>query len=133
MRQLVRQLAYQVWYTRYQVSFYLWWIWSVLKYCRVPKYYDQDLYHEDNLEVTKLLKKLNQTGKRFFWKLQVIGFKWFSEIHVLYRRVDNVLDSNLLTSRLSSWNRKSTSRKLFVKFSYSTSDNLPGKKWLNTL
>ena len=37
----MRQLVYQVCYTRYQVSFYLWWIVSVLKYCKVPKYYDQ--------------------------------------------------------------------------------------------
>ena len=36
------ELVYQVCYTRYQVSFYLWWIGSVLKYCKVPKYYDQD-------------------------------------------------------------------------------------------
>ena len=27
---------------RHQVSFYLWWIGSVLKYRNVPKYYDQD-------------------------------------------------------------------------------------------
>ena len=38
----MRQLLYQVCYTRYQVSFYLWWIGYVLKYCKVPKYYDQD-------------------------------------------------------------------------------------------
>ena len=34
--------SYQVYCTRYQVSFYLWWIGSVLKYCKVPKYYGQD-------------------------------------------------------------------------------------------
>ena len=38
----MRQLVYQVCYTRYQVSFYLSWIGSLLKYCKVPKYYDQD-------------------------------------------------------------------------------------------
>ena len=38
----MRQLVYQVCYTRYKVSFYLWWIGPVLKYCNVPKYYDQD-------------------------------------------------------------------------------------------
>ena len=27
---------------RYQASFYLWWIRSVLKYCKVSKYYGQD-------------------------------------------------------------------------------------------
>ena len=36
------QLLYQVCYTRYQVSIYLWWIRPVLKKCKVPKYYDQD-------------------------------------------------------------------------------------------
>ena len=33
---------YQVCYTRYHVSFYLWLIGSVLKHCKVPKYYEQD-------------------------------------------------------------------------------------------
>ena len=42
VRQLVRRLVNQVCYTRCQVSFYLWWIGSVLKYFKVPKYYDQD-------------------------------------------------------------------------------------------
>ena len=34
--------VYQVCYTRYEASFYLQWIGYVLKYCKVPKYYDQD-------------------------------------------------------------------------------------------
>ena len=38
----MRQLVYQVCYTRFHVSFYLWLIGSVLKHCKVPKYYDQD-------------------------------------------------------------------------------------------
>ena len=38
----MRQLVYQVCYTRYHVSFYLWLIRPVLKHCKVPKYYDQD-------------------------------------------------------------------------------------------
>ena len=40
---------YQVCYTRYHVSFYLWLIGSVLKHCKVPKYYEQDCsfrYHK---------------------------------------------------------------------------------------
>ena len=41
LRQLVRQLKYQVCYTKYHVSFYLWLIGSVLKHCKNPKYYDQ--------------------------------------------------------------------------------------------
>ena len=35
-------ISYQVCYTRYHVSFYLWLIGSVLKHCKVPKYYEQD-------------------------------------------------------------------------------------------
>ena len=33
---------YQVCYTIYHVSFYLWLIGSFLKHCKVPKYYEQD-------------------------------------------------------------------------------------------
>ena len=35
----MRHLLYQV---CYNVSFYFWLIGSVLKHCKVPKYYDQD-------------------------------------------------------------------------------------------
>ena len=50
----MRQLLYLVCYTRYHVSFYLWLIGSVLKHCKVPKYYDQDcsfngVYSRDNI------------------------------------------------------------------------------------
>ena len=38
----MRQFVYQIYYTGYKVSFYLWLIGSVLKYCKVPKYYDRD-------------------------------------------------------------------------------------------
>ena len=38
----MRQPVYQVSCTRYQVSFYLRWIGLVLKYFKVPKYYDQN-------------------------------------------------------------------------------------------
>ena len=33
---------YQSCSTRYHVSFYLWLIGSLLKHCKVPKYYEQD-------------------------------------------------------------------------------------------
>ena len=36
------QLVYQVYYTRCHSLFYLWLIGSILKYCKVPKYYEQD-------------------------------------------------------------------------------------------
>ena len=42
MYRLVRQVEYQVSYTRYQVSFFSWRIGPVLKHCKVPKYFDQD-------------------------------------------------------------------------------------------
>ena len=38
----MRQLVYQICYTRYYASFYLWLIGSALKHCKVPKYYEQD-------------------------------------------------------------------------------------------
>ena len=41
-KELVRQLVYQVSYTKYHVLFYLWLIMSLLKHCKVPKYYDRD-------------------------------------------------------------------------------------------
>ena len=37
----MRQLVYQVCFTRSQVSLYLWRIEAALKHCKVPKYYDQ--------------------------------------------------------------------------------------------
>ena len=38
----MRQLVNQIYYTRYQFSFYLWQIGPVLEHCKVPIYYDQD-------------------------------------------------------------------------------------------
>ena len=35
------KLLYQVSYTRYHVSSYLWLIGQILEHCKVPKYYDQ--------------------------------------------------------------------------------------------
>ena len=40
VQQLLRQLIYQVRYTRYHVLFYLWSIGSLLTHCKVWKYYD---------------------------------------------------------------------------------------------
>ena len=34
----MRKLVYQICHTKFQVSFYLWWIWPVLKHYKVPKY-----------------------------------------------------------------------------------------------
>ena len=38
----MRQLVYQVCFTRYHVLFYLLFIGSVLKHCKFPKYYEHD-------------------------------------------------------------------------------------------
>ena len=40
--ELLRQLVYQVYYSRYHVSFYLWSIECVLKHCQLRKYYNRD-------------------------------------------------------------------------------------------
>ena len=59
----MRQLVYQVCYTRYKVSFYLWWIEPVLKYCNVPKYYDQDCRFEkpnQSADYIYTFKKIDQ-------------------------------------------------------------------------
>ena len=53
----MRQLVYKVCYTRYQVLFYFCWSGSVVKYCKVPKYYDQDCNLKpeiDKLDIGKL-------------------------------------------------------------------------------
>ena len=42
VRQLMRQLVYQVCFISYHVPFYLWLIVYVLKHCEVPKYYGQN-------------------------------------------------------------------------------------------
>ena len=39
---IVRQLVYEVCYTRYYVLFYLRLIESLLKHCKAPEYYEQD-------------------------------------------------------------------------------------------
>ena len=49
----MRQLIYQVWHTKYQVSFYLWQIGPVLKHCKVPKHV------RDCLKVFLLLSTLS--------------------------------------------------------------------------
>ena len=55
----MRQLVYQVCSTRYQDSFYLCWIGSVLKYCKVPKYYDQDCGLQVHATIPGYLEKLH--------------------------------------------------------------------------
>ena len=66
-----RQLVYQICYTRYYVSFYLWLIGSVLKHCKDLKNYDQEcsfkgelsglrqfVVHESPLKMMKNTKAL---------------------------------------------------------------------------
>ena len=40
--QLVRQLLYKFYWTKYQVCFCLWWLETVLKLCKGHKYYEQN-------------------------------------------------------------------------------------------
>ena len=57
----------EVCYTRYQVSFYLRWIGSLLKYYKVPKYYDHDCRHKtvpSPLDLTRILKSCHERNDR---------------------------------------------------------------------
>ena len=58
VRHLVRQLVYQVCCTRYHVSFCLWLIGSVLKHCKVPKYYEQNCRFLNMSGLHKVLNKI---------------------------------------------------------------------------
>ena len=64
----MRQFVYQVCYTRYHVSFYLWLIGSVLTYCKVLKYYD----HDCRLACTEMCK--NPWWHNFVRK---VAAKWY--------------------------------------------------------
>lgn len=71
--QHIRELLYQVYYTRYQILFCLWQIGPVIEHCEVPNYYDR------NFRIT--LVWVNQTDSKFIkpastrfskYKLQVL-------------------------------------------------------------
>ena len=66
------QGMYQVCYSRYRVSFYLWLIGSVLKHCKVPKYYD----HDCSLSVSYCAWFLNKN-------VSVVIFYWLTKFHCL--------------------------------------------------
>ena len=59
---------YQVCYTRYQVSFYLWWIGSELKYCKVPKYCDQDYSSSIHYRTLNMIMDAGEYFLTFSWK-----------------------------------------------------------------
>ena len=64
------QFVYQLCYTRYQVPFYLWWIGHVLKHCKVPKYY------AENVKTIKVWRKLGRVMLRNLitaWKVSKYG------------------------------------------------------------
>ena len=57
-----RENSYQVCYSRYHVSFYLWLIGSLLKHCKVPKYYNQDcslMFSEHHRLCSQISESLN--------------------------------------------------------------------------
>ena len=62
----MRQLLYQVCYTRCQVSFCLWRLGPVLEHCEVPKYYDQDCssvsqyFLKNNVKEFRVLAAVNR-------------------------------------------------------------------------
>ena len=60
----MRQHVYQVCYTRYNVSFYLRLIGSVLKRCKVPKYYDHDCSITKLPTTTALNAEINEVKNK---------------------------------------------------------------------
>ena len=73
---------YQVCYTRYHVSFYLWLIGSVLKHCKVPKYYDHDcrfvfLYVDSKFDVPKCKYACKNSSLKCWLRV----FAYFCGVH----------------------------------------------------
>ena len=62
--QIVRQQVYQICYTRYQFSFYVWWIRHYRKHCKVPEWYDQLWWQRFNTRCTS-------NGDSIFLKITV--------------------------------------------------------------
>ena len=70
----MRQLIYQVCHIRYHVSFYLWLIGSVLKHCKVPKYYGQD-YLKIFFLLSTLPAMIQISEKMLIWFKKVSSVK----------------------------------------------------------
>ena len=86
---LVWQLVYQVCYTWYYALFYLWWVGFILKYCKVPKYHDQDW-----LEILAYCPHFQRWFK--FLKRMLIWLKWVISTKKLpVRKAESSLKSNL--------------------------------------
>ena len=94
VRQLVRQLVYQVCYTRYQFSLYLWCTGSLLKHFKVPKYYEQDCRCYPNYSKTSITQQhcVKSVQIRSFFISLVFSGPYFSvfvlntEIYSVYLR-----------------------------------------------
>ena len=75
----MRQVEYQACYSRYQVSFYLCRIGSVLKHQQFPKYIDQDcqgiffLYYTLPMMIQISGKKAHLAQKIYFYQLAAIS------------------------------------------------------------
>ena len=78
----MRQPVYQVCFTSYQISFYLWWIVSVVKYCKIPKYYDQDclkiffLFSALPMMIQISGKSVHLAQKCYFYQKATIKQSW---------------------------------------------------------
>ena len=83
----MRQLVYHFCYTRYLVSFYLWWIGSSQKYYKVPKYYDQGC----RLAI-KIFKKHHTPSKKL-WLFSIPHFlvKRLIQLGCRYNQFYNIL------------------------------------------
>ena len=77
----MRQLKYQVCYTRYQVYLHLW-TESVLKYCEFLKYYDQDcLKIFFLLSTLQMMIEISGKGAHLAQKLPTTKLESFSKSH----------------------------------------------------
>ena len=120
----MRQLVYQVCYTRYHVSFYLWWIGSVLKYCKVPKYYDQDCRQ---LRVSELIAKFDHfiRSKILKFSLSANQGRWHL-LKILYPLSKKVLAVSLI---ISLFNESCKNKSYFSCFSADESE-MCWRHWL---
>ena len=65
---------YQVCHIRYHISFYLWLIGSILKHCKVPKYYGQD-YLKIFFLLSTLPAMIQISEKMLIWFKKVSSVK----------------------------------------------------------
>ena len=87
VQQLQRQLLYKVSYNRYPVLFYFWWMETVLRLCKIPKYYEQDC-------TLKHRKWFQENTSHFFMRM----FSTTSFFQINFTLVHAILYSRILFS-----------------------------------